>query len=57
MEFDTLGCQKSLDSLARKNSFKACLFHALHICDLKHEQFIGSLSNLKLFRAKKRKSK
>jgi hypothetical protein len=52
MEFDTLVWQKSLASLAKKNRFKACLFHALHKCDLKGIDFINLQSNLKLFEAK-----
>jgi hypothetical protein len=52
MEFDTLVWQKSLASLAKKNRFKACLFHALHKCDLKGIDFMNLQSNLKLFEAK-----
>jgi hypothetical protein len=52
MEFDTLGCQKSLASLAKKNSFKAFRFHALCCCDLKSRGFTDLQSNLKLFEAK-----
>jgi hypothetical protein len=57
MEFDTLGCQKSLASLAKKNSFKASLFHALHNCDLQHGRFVDLHRKLKLFGTKQRKFK
>jgi hypothetical protein len=55
MEFETFGRQKSLVSLAKKNSFKVCLSHALHSCDLRNGRFLVFWCKPKLFAGKKSK--